>query len=348
MNTRLAAKLAGLLLLAAPVLDAQPAAGPEGGRKLRLGGIVLIDSPWGDAVARGMRLGAADAGAAIDLRRHYYRFDKERAYVNDLIADRIDALVLVPQVEEASGYLLRRAKEAGIPVVCVGICLTDRDNSRVVAGFYESDNYELGYRTGTYAAEWIGRHPELFPPDAEGRRTVELAFIHSDVYAVSYRRGQGFRQGLKDAGIAWREPVSLQGITVEEAMAAAQEIARSHPNIHLIWTDNSENTIGAVRGLDALPAEETRGLYLFGTDLNPDVAAALLDERNIVQAVTTQLTCRMARKATLAAVRYARGEGDGLFDHVILESRLFSRDDPDSVRPFLAKDADGRGAEPCD
>ena len=344
MKKKAMALLTGLL--AAPILLAEPES--AGGKGLRLGGIVLIDSPWGDAIARGMRLGAADAGAAMDLRRHYYRFDKERAFVGELIAARIDALVVVPQVEEASGYLLRRAEEAGIPVVCVGICLNDRDNARIVAGFYESDNYELGYRTGTYAAEWLARHPELFPPGQDGRRTVEIAFIHSDVYAVSYRRGQGFRQGLKDAGVAWTEPVSLQGITVEEAFKAAQEIARAHPGIHLIWTDNSENTIGAVRGLGALRPEETRGLYLFGTDLNPDVAAALLDPRGIVQAVTTQLSCKMAREATRAAVRYARGEGDGVFDHVVLESRLFSRDHPDDVRPYLAQDADGRGAEPCD
>ncbi len=72
---------AGLAVLLAEALPGC-CRGPAGRESARPGAAAAASAascrstpPWGDAIARGMRLGAAEAGATIEIRRHHLDFD---------------------------------------------------------------------------------------------------------------------------------------------------------------------------------------------------------------------------------------------------------------------------------
>ena len=294
------------------------------GDQAMLGGIILVDSPWGDAVAAGMRAGAEQMGAELILKRHHFDFGRETDFIQDFIDLPVDGLVMVPQREEESVFMLKQAHEAGLVVVNIAISLNPRDTERYVSAFYESDNMEVGYRTGAFMAEWAARNGIPLP--------LRIGILHSGIYDVSYRRGVGFRAALEDAGVRWNEAVSLQGIEFDEAAKAVLRIVEEHPEVDIVWSDNSENTLGALRGLKGAK----RRVHLFGTEINREVAEALL-EPGPLEAVTSQATFEMSQRAVRAAVEILRGTDTG-HHHRIMESILYTRERPEEVERFLTED----------
>lgn len=289
-----------------------------------LGGIILVDSPWGDEVAAGMRAGAEEAGAYLVLKRHHFDFLQELEFMRQFIQMGVDGLVLVPQQEEESVYLHQRAHEAGMVTVNIAISLNHRDCARYVSAFYESDNNEIGYRTGSYLAEFARRNQLPSP--------LPIGIVQSSIYGVSYRRGRGFRAALSDAGLRWYEAASLQGILPDEAFESTRRILEKHPEVQVIWCDNSENTLGAIEAI----RDVDREIFLFGTEMNPTVARAMLDPNHGLQAVASQVTFDMSRKAVHAAVNILKGEDTGHY-HRILESVLYTRDQSDDALAFLSR-----------
>lgn len=302
-----------------------------------LGGNVSIDSPWGDAIASGFCDGAAAAGVRLELRRYNEDFSKEQEYISQLIADHVDAILLPSLSDDASVHIFRLASEAGIKIVCVGVCLNARDTERYVSIFFESDNTELGYRAGAYLAHWVTTYPERVQLDSLGR--VHLGIVHSGGDSVSFRRGRGFRDALTDAGLEWVEAVSLQGTGIEEAAQAVRQIVEGYPDVDLVWADNGENTIGSLEGLKSL--NTPRSIYLFGTEMNAKTAAGLVAEDRILQAVSSQITYEMSRRAVRETVELLTAEQAGewkpRYRHRILESRLYTREDREAIKAFLER-----------
>ncbi len=308
---------------------ADPPAAPA---KVVLGGIILVNSPWGDAAAHGLELEAAAAGVELRLRRHHFELAKESAYLQEFITAGVDAIVIAPTDEEASAFMVRQAHQAGIKIICLGLCLNLPDAERYAAGFIEADNFEIGYRAGTYVAHWLVTHDHEVGHDKQGR--VNLGIIHSDVLRITYRRGRGFRAALEDAGLPFNLAVSRQGLlSVEEAREAVRTVVLDHPDVQVIWTDNSLNTAVALHELHAM--DLPRPIYLFGTELNGETAPWLLDPRNIAQAVTGQATVQMAREAVQLALAVLREENPK-FEHRIVQTLLFSRDDGPAIAAFLS------------
>lgn len=227
--------------------------------------------------------------------------------------------------------MFKQAHEAGVVVVNIAISLSPRDTKRCVAAFYESDDVEVGYRTGSYLAEWAGRLRIPLP--------VRVGIVHSGIYGVSYRCGRGFRAALDDAGLPWHEAASLQGIYTDEAADSVRRIVEEHPEIQLVWSDNSEKTLGAIEALITAP----RPAHLFGTEINREVAEALLEPGNALQAVTSQVTFEMSRRAVRAAVEILRGEDTG-HHHRIMESVPYVRERPAEVKRFFAAERAREGS----
>lgn len=240
----------------------------------------------------------------------------------------VDGLVVVPQQEEESVYMHQLAYEAGMVTVNIAISLNDRDCAHYVSAFYESDNNEIGYRTGSYLAEFA-RQNDLPQP-------LPIGIVQSSIYGVSYRRGRGFRAALSDAGLRWTQAASLQGILPDEAAESTRRIVLEQPEVQVIWCDNSENTLGAIQAMHDLAGEVDRELYLFGTEMNPTVARAMLDPNHPMQAVASQVTFDMSRLSVHAAVNILRGEDTGHY-HRILESVLYTKQRQDDALDFLSR-----------
>ncbi len=167
--------------------------------------------------------------------------DRERDLVRDLVARRVDGLVLMPAT--ASQEYLVSERRAGLPTVFV-----DRRPRGVEADSVTIDNH-LGGLLGT-------RH--LL---AHGHRRI--AFV-SDLLAIDTagQRLRGYTEGMHEAGLA--ELVCPQVRSADAAQAAVTELmARPEPPT-AIFTGRNELSIGAVRALQA--AGLSRQVALVGFD----------------------------------------------------------------------------------
>src|SRR5918998_3924482 len=125
-----------------------------GGKKMRVGfSQTEEDGPWRIAESKSMRDEAARRGYELVYTNARGATAQQVSDLEDLIAQRVDAIFLAPR--EAKGYEgpLQAAKEAGIPVI-----LIDRELEGPKAGsdyvtFIGSNFIEEGKRAG----EWLAK-----------------------------------------------------------------------------------------------------------------------------------------------------------------------------------------------
>ena len=167
--------------------------------------------------------------------------DRERDLVLDLVARRVDGLVLMPA--SASQEYLVSERRAGLPTVFV-----DRRPRGVEADSVTVDNH-LGSQLGTRHLIAQGHQRIAFVSDLSGRDTAR-------------QRLRGYPESMHAAGLA--ELVCPDVRSADAAQAAVTELmARPDPPT-AIFTGRNDLSIGAVRALRA--AGLSRQIALVGFD----------------------------------------------------------------------------------
>ena len=90
----------------------------------------------------------------------------------------------------------------------------------------------------------------------------------------------------------------------EKAVAVASDILTANPDIQVIYAANEGGTIGAVQAVKKAGLEGK--VYVFGIDGSEQLAKMLLDQDNVLQAVTAQQPFKVGRQAVKAANRLDR------------------------------------------
>jgi len=118
-----------------------------------------------------------------------------------------------------------------------------------------------------------------------------------------------------------------------ETIGVVETLIQKHPEINLVFAENEGTTIGAVQAIER--QGRAGEVFVFGTDISPQIAEMLLADDNILQAVTAQTPYQMGYLAVKAAVELAKGGEKQDITYVPVES--FRRDQPEKVREYLAK-----------
>ena len=108
------------------------------------------------------------------------------------------------------------------------------------------------------------------------------------------------------------------------------DILTANPGLDIVWSMNEGGTVGAVMAVKN--AGKAGKVAVFGTDNSEQLANFLLDEDQILRAVTGQSPFEMGSLAVDAAVRVLKGEK--VEKKVSLPGVLMSREKPDEVRKF--------------
>lgn len=294
---------------------------------LAIGAIVYAgDTDWGREVTRGLHAGAREANATMELREHQFELEREAAFVAEFIRLGVDAIVLPTLTEAESVTALREAAEVGISIVCYNTCLTGHDAKRWIASFVEADQFEIGYVAGEYTAQWIAESLD---------RPARVGIVQCEPIEACFRRGRGFRLALGDQAVPWLEMVNRSGLTTREAYDVVRGMLDEFPDLDVIWADNGENTLGAVRAVRDRRAR-TR---VFGTELGATSLEMLQDDDGVLMAVSSMGPFQLGRRAVLAAAAAARGRE--VVPHQVLPVRFITREDDQVLEQFreaLARD----------
>ncbi|EMD84410.1 sugar ABC transporter substrate-binding protein [Pacificimonas flava] len=225
--------------------SAAPATGEDGRYGLSTVG---LSYPFAAAIAKGFSDAAARAGASTIILDAQGSVQKQANDIDDLLAQRVDGVAVMPLDSIVAQGWVKRAGAAGIPMAAVAALVGD-PATRAVDDVYpglvalaSQDEVAAGRRAGELAAS-------LLPAGGSARiAIVEGAAGFPEVE----QRARGFRAALDEAGLEYRIVASQPGNwTSEGGEAACQNILAAQPGIDLFFNEADDMVIGCARAVRA-------------------------------------------------------------------------------------------------
>lgn len=287
-------------------------------KKKRIAGIVFQEDQFFRLILFGMRDAASKNGVELLEANSAGRPDKELQLINTYVANNVDAIVISPLSSKASVSALERAREKGITVITYNTTV----DSDVPASFVESDQFDLGASTGKYARQYI-------ESKLNGKATIAILAAHSQTPEQSGKRVAGFKSEISKLPNV-RIVAEQDAWMPEQAVKKTGDILTANPGINIIWSINEGGTVGAVMAVKN--ARKAGKVVVFGTDNSEQLANFLLDDDNVLQAVTGQTPFEIGSLAVDAAVKVLKGEN--VEKKISLPGVLMSREKPDEVKQF--------------
>lgn len=209
---------------------------------------------------------------------------KQDAQVEDLIHQKVDALIVNPCDSAAVSTAIQNANAAKIPVVCI-----DRgaDRGKVVTTV-SSDNVAGGRMAARYLIKTIGKDAKV----------AELQGIPGA--SVTRERGEGFDSiGDKELDIVTKQTAQFDRA---KALTVTENILQAHPDIKGIFAHNDEEAIGAASAVKA----SKKKIVIVGFDGENDALNLIKDGQ--IKATIGQQWALMARTALKEVYDYYQGE----------------------------------------
>jgi len=218
------------------------------------------------AVHAGAASAAREAQVAIEWNGPAVEtdFTRQISITDDFINRHVDGILLAPTDRDALVPVIRRARQAGIPISIFDSGANTEDYTSFVA----TDNYGGGVLAARRLAEILGKHGKV----------AMIAVMPGG--ASTLAREQGFRETLGREFpdlklVAWQYGMSDRA----RSLAVTEDILTAHPDLDGIFASNESSTIGAVQALKA------RGLggkvKIVGFDSSPslidDLRAGVVD-----------------------------------------------------------------------
>jgi len=160
--------------------------------------------------------------------------------VEDLIADKVDAIVIAPGDSQRLVPALKKAFDAGIKIVNID----NRLDQEVVkqAGlkpipFISVDNEAGAYKAGQYLVKGITVPTEIAM--LEGIRSADNA----------QQRAQGARRAFSENKLVKLVASETANWKIDESYKVTKEVFAKHPNVKLVFAANDMMAIGAIKFL---------------------------------------------------------------------------------------------------
>lgn len=240
-----------------------------------------------------VKAGAEAAAQEFDAETVWKGPDKETEVVKqiniieDFVTMEVDAIVMAACDAEAMVGVVKRAMDAGIPVVTIDSGVKSDDAVTFVA----TDNVAGAKAAGEELARLIGGSGEVgLIPFVKGAATSEM-------------REQGFKEAIakypdiKLVATLYSESDATTGMNVTQDMMTA------HPELDGIFAANEGGAIGAAQ---AIRADGKMGeIKLVAFDASDEQIAAL--KEGVIQALVVQNPYKMGYEGVKAAIDHLEG-----------------------------------------
>jgi ribose transport system permease protein len=221
--------------------------------------------------------------------------DVERQYqiIENLIQQRVDAILLAPSGSKELVPAIRKANDAGIPVLLIDTRIDEaaaQSMGAEVLTYIGSDNFEGGAVAGRYLAEALG-----------GSGNVAIIEGISGHETADQRR-LGFLDGI--AAHPGVRVVASQTANWERALAynVAENLLQAHPELDAVFAANDEMALGALEAIAA--AGRLDSVAVIGFDAIPDALDNIRSGRLLGS--VAQFSGEMGRLGVFHAVELLR------------------------------------------
>ncbi|MGF6990720.1 inositol transport system substrate-binding protein [Lachnospiraceae bacterium PF1-21] len=214
---------------------------------------------------------------------------KQVSQMEQLISQKVDAIVMAPYDKDACAPAVTKAKEAGIPLVIVNSTVNNMDQATAYVG---SDDKVAGEIAMKELAEAIGEKGNIMMIRGPIGNSAEVG------------RTEGVNAVLEeyaDISIVVDEPANWDR---EKAMKLMENKLQDNLNIIGVMAQNDEMAIGAQKAIEAAGKQDD--IKVIGIDAIADALTAVEEDRLI--ATVFQDARAQAKKALEVAVSAAKGE----------------------------------------
>lgn len=167
---------------AAPAAKPTEAPPPPAGKTIA--GVVFQSDTFMQTVQAGMQAAADKAGVTMIMGNTDNKLDKEASMIEDYITRKVDAIVITPISADGSVAALKKAKDAGITIICFNTCVNDKT---IPSAFLVTKNEDLGMKSGEAAVKFI-------QDKLGGKATVGI--LNCDQFEGCPPRKAGFQEQL--------------------------------------------------------------------------------------------------------------------------------------------------------
>lgn len=260
-------------------------------------------------------------GGSVTLVNTQTDASTEATGLQNLVTSQVDGMIVSPLSPEGSLASLRAAADADIPIVCYNTCVGE-NSEEYAAAFVESDQVDLGTRTGEFAAKLLSD---------EGKTEITLGMLNCNRYEACKDRQRGFLEALEAGGITVEVAADQEALAPDEAVTLVTDILTGNPTIDVMWASSQGPTEGMVSAVKA--AGKSDSVQVFGTDVSSSLVQSI--QAGDLQATTGQ----NSKKTGELTVEYLRkaiaGEEISPFSTKI-EGVLYSPDDTDRLDAYLS------------
>jgi ribose transport system substrate-binding protein len=267
--------------------------GGAGGTVSIVASVPPTDHGWLGAISKNAQA-EADKYDDIDFKLlEAADADSQAQQIEQVISEKPDVLVVLPQDGEALTPVAQKAEKAGIPVVNIDRLFTQPDAATATI---LGDNYQIG----VLAAEYIG--DEL---KCKGK-VVEIQGLAG--ISVTQERTEGFEEQMKktcpDGGI---EVVAQQpgDFNPDKGLTVMENILQSENEIDAVYTHDDDMAQGVVQAIRNSGRDDE--MFLTGVG-GSEAAMDQIKEGGLYRA-TFLYNPNMAASAVTMARLLARGEG---------------------------------------
>ncbi len=247
--------------------------------------------------------------------------EEQLQLVENMISREVDAICIVPSSSEGLTSALKKAQDAGIPVINIDTRL-DGELSKEIGldtiPFIGTDNYDGAKMAGKYALEVLD----------EGAKVAILTGISGQQNAADRRNG--FYDVVKDKV----EVVAEQSANweVEQGYNVTQNILQANPELDLIFASNDGMGLGAQRAVK----EADRDIVVVGFDAVNEALNSI--EKDEMNATIAQFPAKMGIQGVQTAVKLINGEE--VSENTNTGTQLILKKDVAEFKDYLSQYAD--------
>lgn len=261
-----------------------------------------MNNPFWTAMMGGIKEEMEAKGMDVDKQLVTVDANSDQAtmnnYVNDLIAQQVDAIILAPMDCTAVTEALTACEEAGIPVINVDTAVDATDK---VVSIIASDNYKAGVECAEDMMSKLDKG-------------AKIAVMDQPSGTACVQREKGF---LDTAGDYFEivSTTDTEGDTAK-TMTAAEDVLTADDDLAGFFCINDMGALGCVQAAQAAGKED---LLIYGVDGNPDFMGYVAD--GFATASAAQQPSVIGQKALDAAIDTLDGkevEHDQVVDVVLI------------------------------
>lgn len=247
-----------LLSISLPGLSAE--------KEVTVGAIYLDTQGYYAGVRQGVQDAAKESQAKIQLIETNAQGDisKESSFIDTLVARNVDAIILSAVSENGSSRAVRRANEAGIPVICYNTCINEKGVDKYVSAYLVGDPLEFGKKLGDAAADYF---------IANNISAPKIAVINCEAFEVCVQRRKGFEAALKARVPGMQIVANQEGTVLDKAISVGEKLIISTTDLDAIMGESGGATLGAVKAVRN--QGKVGKIAVFGSDMTTEIAQEL-------------------------------------------------------------------------